>query len=132
MGAGPAGLAHRVHRDRPGPAGSDFDVQGGGSDLIFPHHEMCAAEARVATDQPFAQAYVHSGMVGLDGEKMSKSKGNLVFVSKLRAAGVDPMAIRLALLAHHYRDDWDWTDEVWLRPPSGSTAGARPSGSTPA
>jgi L-cysteine:1D-myo-inositol 2-amino-2-deoxy-alpha-D-glucopyranoside ligase len=92
--------------------GADFDVQAGGSDLIFPHHEMCAAQGRVASDQPFAKAYLHSGMVGLDGEKMSKSKGNLVFVSSLRAAGVDPMAIRLALLEHHYRDDWDWTDEL--------------------
>jgi L-cysteine:1D-myo-inositol 2-amino-2-deoxy-alpha-D-glucopyranoside ligase len=92
--------------------GAGFDVQAGGSDLIFPHHEMCAAQGRVATDQPFAQTYLHSGMVGLDGEKMSKSKGNLVFVSTLRGSGVDPMAIRLALLAHHYRQDWDWTDEV--------------------
>jgi L-cysteine:1D-myo-inositol 2-amino-2-deoxy-alpha-D-glucopyranoside ligase len=92
--------------------GVGFDVQAGGSDLIFPHHEMCAAQCRVATDQPFAQAYVHSGMVALDGEKMSKSKGNLVFVSTLRGSGVDPMAIRLALLAHHYGDDWDWTDEL--------------------
>ena len=95
--------------DRLGPG---FDVQAGGSDLIFPHHEMSAAQGRVAADQPFAQAYLHSGMVGLDGEKMSKSKGNLVFVSRLLASEVDPMAIRLALLAHHYRDDWDWTDEV--------------------
>ena len=92
--------------------GTNFDVQGGGTDLIFPHHEMCAAEARVATDQPFAKAYMHSGMVGLHGEKMSKSKGNLVLVSDLRESGVDPMAIRLALLASHYRDDWDWTDEL--------------------
>jgi L-cysteine:1D-myo-inositol 2-amino-2-deoxy-alpha-D-glucopyranoside ligase len=92
--------------------GTGFDVQGGGSDLIFPHHEMSAAHGRVATDQPFARAYLHSGMVGLDGEKMSKSKGNLVFVSALRTAGVDPMAIRLALLAHHYRDDWEWSDEL--------------------
>jgi L-cysteine:1D-myo-inositol 2-amino-2-deoxy-alpha-D-glucopyranoside ligase len=92
--------------------GAGFDVQAGGSDLIFPHHEMCAAQGRVATDQPFAQAYVHSGMVGLDGEKMSKSKGNLVFVSALRASGVDPMAIRLALLGHYYRHDWEWTDQL--------------------
>jgi L-cysteine:1D-myo-inositol 2-amino-2-deoxy-alpha-D-glucopyranoside ligase len=92
--------------------GSGFDVQGGGTDLIFPHHEMSAAHGRVATDRVFAQAYVHSGMVGLDGEKMSKSKGNLVFVSALRAAGVDPMAIRLALLAHHYRDDWEWSNDL--------------------
>ena len=92
--------------------GAGFDVQAGGSDLIFPHHEMCAAQGRVATDQPFARAYLHSGMVGLDGEKMSKSKGNLVFVSALRKSGVDPMAIRLALLDRHYREDWDWTDEL--------------------
>jgi L-cysteine:1D-myo-inositol 2-amino-2-deoxy-alpha-D-glucopyranoside ligase len=92
--------------------GAGFDVQAGGSDLIFPHHEMCAAQGRVATDQPFAHAYLHSGMVGLDGEKMSKSKGNLVFVSALRESGVDPMAIRLALLDHHYREDWDWNDEL--------------------
>jgi L-cysteine:1D-myo-inositol 2-amino-2-deoxy-alpha-D-glucopyranoside ligase len=90
--------------------GTDFDVQGGGSDLIFPHHEMSAAHGRVATDAPFAKSFVHSGMVSLDGEKMSKSRGNLVFVSKLRAAGVDPMALRLVLLAHHYREDWAYTD----------------------
>ena len=92
--------------------GPDFDVQGGGSDLLFPHHEMCAAGARVATGRPFAGVFAHSGMVGLDGEKMSKSKGNLVLVSKLRAQGVDPMAIRLALLDQHYRSDWAWTDEL--------------------
>jgi L-cysteine:1D-myo-inositol 2-amino-2-deoxy-alpha-D-glucopyranoside ligase len=92
--------------------GPDFDVQGGGRDLVFPHHEMSAAEGRVATDQPFAQVYLHSGMVGLHGEKMSKSRGNLVFVSTLRESGVDPMAIRLALLAHHYADDWEWNDHL--------------------
>ncbi len=91
--------------------GAPLDVQGGGSDLIFPHHEMCAAQADVATGaSPFARAYVHAGMVAYQGEKMSKSRGNLVFVSVLRNAGVDPMAIRLALLAHHYRDAWEWTD----------------------
>ncbi|WP_040157383.1 cysteine--1-D-myo-inosityl 2-amino-2-deoxy-alpha-D-glucopyranoside ligase [Nigerium massiliense] len=90
--------------------GENFDVQAGGSDLIFPHHEMCAAEGTAATGEPFARAYVHAGMVGYEGEKMSKSKGNLVLVSQLRKAGEDPMAIRLALLAHHYRDDWEWTD----------------------
>ena len=88
----------------------DIDVQGGGSDLAFPHHEMCAAQATVVTGVPFARSFVQAGMVAYDGEKMSKSRGNLVFVSKLRAAGVDPMAIRLALLAHHYRDDWEYTD----------------------
>ena len=91
--------------------GEEFDVQGGGSDLIFPHHEMSASEAQAAFEGlTFARAYVHAGMVGYHGEKMSKSKGNLVFVSKLRELGVDPMVIRLALLAHHYRSDWEWTD----------------------
>jgi L-cysteine:1D-myo-inositol 2-amino-2-deoxy-alpha-D-glucopyranoside ligase len=92
--------------------GGGIDVQGGGSDLVFPHHEMSASEAHVLTGEwPFARHYVHAGMVGLDGEKMSKSKGNLVFVSALRRAGHDPMAVRLALLAHHYRTDWSWTDQ---------------------
>ena len=91
--------------------GEEFDVQGGGSDLVFPHHEMSASEAQAADEgSTFAQTYVHAGMVGYQGEKMSKSKGNLVLVSRLREAGVDPMAIRLALLAHHYRTDWEWTD----------------------
>ncbi len=91
--------------------GSGIDVQGGGSDLVFPHHEMSASEAHVLTgDRPFARHYVHAGMVGLDGEKMSKSKGNLVFVSTLRRAARDPMAVRLALLGHHYRGDWAWTE----------------------
>ena len=90
-----------------------IDVQGGGKDLVFPHHEMSAAQAQIATArEPFARAYVHAGLVGLHGEKMSKSKGNLVFVSKLRAAGRDPLAIRLAIMAHHYRTDWEWTDDV--------------------
>ncbi|WP_329069975.1 cysteine--1-D-myo-inosityl 2-amino-2-deoxy-alpha-D-glucopyranoside ligase [Streptomyces sp. NBC_01429] len=93
--------------------GMGFDVQGGGSDLAFPHHEMGASHAQALTgEHPFARAYVHAGMVGLDGEKMSKSRGNLVFVSALRREGVDPAAIRLALLAHHYRSDWEWTDQV--------------------
>jgi L-cysteine:1D-myo-inositol 2-amino-2-deoxy-alpha-D-glucopyranoside ligase len=94
--------------------GETFDVQGGGTDLVFPHHEMCASEAQVLTGRPFARAYVHAGMVGYDGEKMSKSRGNLVFVSALRNSDVDPMAIRLTLLRHHYRDDWEWNDqELW-------------------
>ncbi|MFC6238529.1 cysteine--1-D-myo-inosityl 2-amino-2-deoxy-alpha-D-glucopyranoside ligase [Longivirga aurantiaca] len=90
---------------------SPLDVQGGGSDLAFPHHEMGASEAHVATGVwPYARHYTHSAMVRLDGEKMSKSRGNLAFVSKLRLAGTDPSAIRLAILAHHYRTDWDWTE----------------------
>ena len=92
--------------------GPNFDVQAGGSDLSFPHHPMCAAEARVATGQPFAKVFLHAGMVSLDGKKMSKSLGNLVFVSRLLADGTDPMAIRLVLLAHHYRSDWEYTPEA--------------------
>jgi L-cysteine:1D-myo-inositol 2-amino-2-deoxy-alpha-D-glucopyranoside ligase len=80
---------------------------------VFPHHEFSAvhAEALTAT-KPFARAYVHAAMIGLDGEKMSKSRGNLVFVSKLRGEGVDPMAIRLALLSGHYRTDRFWAPEL--------------------
>jgi L-cysteine:1D-myo-inositol 2-amino-2-deoxy-alpha-D-glucopyranoside ligase len=93
--------------------GETIDVQGGGSDLVFPHHECSAAHAETLTGvAPFARHYVHAGMIGLAGEKMSKSKGNLVFVSRLRADRVDPMAIRLALLADHYRTDRQWTDDL--------------------
>ena len=77
---------------------------------------MGAAEAHVLTGaRPYARAYVHTGLVSLDGAKMSKSRGNLVFVSRLRHDGVDPLAIRLAILAHPYRRDWDWTPEVLAR-----------------
>jgi L-cysteine:1D-myo-inositol 2-amino-2-deoxy-alpha-D-glucopyranoside ligase len=89
-----------------------IDIQGGGSDLIFPHHEMCAAQAQVLSGKPLASTYVHAGMIGLDGDKMSKSKGNLVFVSKLLAAVTDPMAIRWALMKSHYRVDRMWTDDL--------------------
>ena len=92
-----------------------IDIQGGGSDLIFPHHEMCAAQAHVITGKELAYSYVHTGMIGLDGEKMSKSKGNLVFVSRLVASGVDPMAIRWALMAGHYSSDRMWSDEVLVQ-----------------
>jgi L-cysteine:1D-myo-inositol 2-amino-2-deoxy-alpha-D-glucopyranoside ligase len=93
--------------------GNTLDVQGGGNDLLFPHHECSAAHAEVLTGvTPFARNYVHAGMIGLDGEKMSKSRGNLVFVSRLRADHVDQMAVRLALLADHYRTDRQWTDDV--------------------
>ncbi|MDO9456016.1 cysteine--1-D-myo-inosityl 2-amino-2-deoxy-alpha-D-glucopyranoside ligase [Nocardioides sp.] len=91
--------------------GGAFEVQGGGSDLVFPHHEMCAGHAQVVEPgTPFAQVYSHAGMVGYDGEKMSKSRGNLVFVSALRNSDIDPMAIRLSLLRHHFRSDWEWVD----------------------
>ncbi|PRX45094.1 L-cysteine:1D-myo-inositol 2-amino-2-deoxy-alpha-D-glucopyranoside ligase [Prauserella shujinwangii] len=93
--------------------GIGFDVQGGGSDLAFPHHEFSAAHAEALVgEHPFARHYVHAGMIGLDGAKMSKSKGNLVFVSRLRADGVEPAAIRLALFAGHYRSDRGWTQDL--------------------
>lgn len=93
--------------------GEQIDLQGGGSDLIFPHHECSAAHAESLADvDRFAGHYTHAGMLAYDGEKMSKSLGNLVFVSKLTASGVDPMAIRLALLAGHYRQDRPWSDDV--------------------
>lgn len=98
---------------KPDPA-DDYaiDIQGGGSDLIFPHHEMGASQVAIMTGKPYARTYIHAGMVGLEGEKMSKSKGNLVFVSKLVAAGIDPMVIRLALLSAAYGRDRMWTDSV--------------------
>jgi len=89
-----------------------IDIQGGGSDLIFPHHEMCRSQSRILTGKELAANYVHAGMIGLDGEKMSKSKGNLVLVSTLLANGVDPMAIRYALMLHHYRDDRMWSQDL--------------------
>ncbi|GAC78285.1 L-cysteine--1D-myo-inositol 2-amino-2-deoxy-alpha-D-glucopyranoside ligase [Gordonia malaquae NBRC 108250] len=93
--------------------GMAFDVQGGGSDLIFPHHEFSAAHAEAETgERRFARHYVHTGMIGLDGEKMSKSLGNLVKVSVLRRNGVDVGAVRLGLISGHYRDDRMWTDLV--------------------
>ncbi len=96
-----------------GRLGDTIDVQGGGNDLLYPHHECSAAHAETLTGQaPFASHYVHAGMIGLDGEKMSKSKGNLVFVSRLRGDGVDPMAVRLGLLSGHYRGNREWTDAV--------------------
>jgi L-cysteine:1D-myo-inositol 2-amino-2-deoxy-alpha-D-glucopyranoside ligase len=112
----------RLGRGRPGwhiectaialrNLGAGYDVAGGGTDLIFPHHECGASEGHAATGEwPFAKFYTHAGMVALDGEKMSKSKGNLVFVSRLRVAH-DPMAVRLVLLAHHYREDWEYTPD---------------------
>lgn len=89
-----------------------IDIQGGGSDLIFPHHEMSAAQAKILEGREFATHYVHSGMIGLDGIKMSKSLGNLVFVSTLVSDGVDPMAIRWALMEQHFSVDRSWSDQL--------------------
>lgn len=89
-------------------------VNGGGSDLLFPHHEFSAGHAAALTGHALADIYAHAGMVSYQGEKMSKSLGNLVLVSRLVASGVDPRVIRLALLSEHYRGDWEWTDDHLL------------------
>jgi L-cysteine:1D-myo-inositol 2-amino-2-deoxy-alpha-D-glucopyranoside ligase len=91
--------------------GTTIDLHGGGTDLVFPHHECEAAQSEAATGEPFVRHWMHQAMVRMDGEKMSKSLGNLVFVSDLRKTW-DPRVIRLAVLAHRYRDDWEWNDEV--------------------
>jgi L-cysteine:1D-myo-inositol 2-amino-2-deoxy-alpha-D-glucopyranoside ligase len=91
--------------------GTTIDLHGGGTDLIFPHHECEAAQSEAATGERFVRHWMHQAMVRMDGEKMSKSLGNLVFVSDLRKVW-DTRAIRLAVVAHHYRRSWDWTDEV--------------------
>jgi L-cysteine:1D-myo-inositol 2-amino-2-deoxy-alpha-D-glucopyranoside ligase len=91
---------------------TSIDIQGGGSDLIFPHHEMSASQCKLITNREFASHYVHAGMIGLDGEKMSKSLGNLVFVSKLIDQGISPSAIRWALMSSHFVLDRMWSQAV--------------------
>ncbi|EID17387.1 cysteinyl-tRNA synthetase [Mycobacterium xenopi RIVM700367] len=113
--------------------GTGLDIQGGGNDLIFPHHEFTAAHAEcVSGERRFARHYVHAGMIGWEGHKMSKSRGNLVLVSTLRGQGIEPPAIRLALLAGHYRADRYWDaqvlDEAIARLHRWRTATALPAG----
>ena len=94
--------------------GTTIDLHGGGSDLIFPHHECERAQSEAATGQPFVKHWMHVAMVSMDGHKMSKSRGNLVFVDKLRTQH-DPMVIRLGLIEHHYRTEWEWDDGLMAR-----------------
>lgn len=94
--------------------GETVDVHGGGRDLAFPHHECEAAQSESVTGRTFVRHWMHVGLVGLDGIKMSKSLGNLVFVDQL-AERAEPMAVRLALAAQHYREDWEWRDELLLQ-----------------
>ena len=94
--------------------GTTIDLHGGGSDLIFPHHECERAQSEAATGEPFVKHWMHVAMVFKDGEKMSKSLGNLVFVDKLRTEW-DPRSIRLAVIEHHYRKEWEWNDELMPR-----------------
>lgn len=86
-----------------------IDLHGGATDLIYPHHECEAAQSEAATGQPFVRHWLHAPLVSYEGTKMSKSLGNLVFVSDL-LKDWEPQAIRLAVLAHHYRSGWEWTD----------------------
>ena len=88
-----------------------IDIQGGGNDLLFPHHEIGAAQAAILLGKDYARIYMHAGLIGFDGEKMSKSRGNLVFLSKLVADGADPIAVRLALMSEHYSADRMWTND---------------------
>lgn len=110
VGAGRPGWHVECSVIATGALGGAFTVQGGGSDLVFPHHEFTAAHATALSGTPLAHAYCHAGLVSYQGHKMSKSRGNLVFVSRLLNSGADPSAIRLGLLAHHYRSEWEWAD----------------------
>ncbi len=92
--------------------GNTISMQGGGSDLVFPHHYMTMIQGKARYGREFAERYVHSGMIGFQGTKMSKSLGNLVFVSELIRSGVDPMVVRLSLMMGHYREDREWSLEI--------------------
>ena len=94
--------------------GTTIDLHGGGTDLIFPHHECERAQSEAATGEPFVRHWMHVAMVHMDGQKMSKSLGNLVFVDKLRTV-YDPRAIRLGIIEHHYRNEWEWDDSLMPR-----------------
>ncbi len=94
--------------------GTTIDLHGGGKDLIFPHHECERAQSEAATGEPFVRHWMHTALIAKDGEKMSKSLGNLVFVDELRTTW-DPRAIRLAIIEHNYRVDWEWDDELMPR-----------------
>ena len=94
--------------------GTTIDLHGGGTDLIFPHHECERAQSEAATGEPFVRHWMHTCMIYMDGHKMSKSRGNLVFVDALRKEW-DPRAIRLAIIEHHYRRDWEWDDALMPR-----------------
>jgi len=120
--------------------GETVDVHGGGRDLVFPHHECETAQSESVTGRPFVRHWLHVGLVGLDGTKMSKSLGNLVFVGDLLKEW-EPAVIRLALLDHHYRPDWEWTTEdmpraarrleLWRSAGGSTDSGPGPDGQDP-
>lgn len=107
--------------------GTTIDLHGGGSDLIFPHHECERAQSEAATGEQFVRHWMHVAMVFKDGEKMSKSLGNLVFVDHLRTIW-DPRSIRLAIIEHHYRKEWEWDEALMPRNHSRLTAWAASAG----
>ncbi len=117
--------------------GETVDVHGGGRDLVFPHHECETAQSESVTGKQFVRHWLHVGLVGLDGRKMSKSVGNLIFVGDLLKEW-EPTAVRLALLGHHYRADWEWTDrdmpeasrrlQAWRAAPVGEEGPGDPKG----
>ena len=94
--------------------GTTIDLHGGGTDLIFPHHECERAQSEAATGEPFVKHWMHTALISMDGKKMSKSLGNLVFVDSLRETW-DPRAIRLGIIEHHYRTEWEWSDDLMPR-----------------
>ncbi|MEM8745665.1 MAG: cysteine--tRNA ligase, partial [Actinomycetota bacterium] len=94
--------------------GTTIDLHGGGADLIFPHHESERAQSMAATGEPFVRHWMHAALISMDGEKMSKSLGNLVFVSDLREVW-DPRVIRMGIIEHHYRVEWEWDDGLMQR-----------------
>lgn len=94
--------------------GGTISLQGGGEDLVFPHHYMTSIQGFAYSGMKFASSFAHTGMIGFEGTKMSKSLGNLVFVSQLVREGVDPMAIRIALLLGHYRKDREWSQNLLI------------------
>jgi len=89
--------------------GETIDLHGGGTDLLYPHHECERAQSEAVTGKPFVRLWMHQALVHYQGAKMSKSLGNLVFVHDLRRR-CEPMVIRLALMAQHYRTPWLWHD----------------------
>ncbi|MET0911107.1 MAG: cysteine--tRNA ligase [Ilumatobacteraceae bacterium] len=91
--------------------GSTIHLHGGGTDLIFPHHECERAQSEAATGEPFVRHWMHTALISKDGEKMSKSLGNLVFVDALRKEW-DAAAIRLGIISHHYRTEWEWDEDL--------------------
>lgn len=90
--------------------GATVDIHGGGSDLIFPHHEGEIAQSENVNNKPFVRFWMHAGMLEYKGEKMSKSLGNMVFIKDLKEE-YSANIIRVLLLSHHYRSVWECFDE---------------------